>query len=230
MAEKKKPTGAVRKVRLTFTEEVLGSTSNDPDLTVRFMRQRKADTIVSESLKLDPEHHVTPEQAAALVAEEEGCVKMADDEAPEKMTVFPRTDDGEPFIWNYQLKGAFKDAAGSLRRVKSSKTSNTPEMRAFKKVIDQVVFVNERKVPYHIPEGKAMGLCQRPLRASTPQGERVALACSETVPAGSYVEFTVTSLEPAFWPCIEEWLNYLQIRGIGQWRNGGKGTCVWEYA
>lgn len=221
------PTGAVRKVRLTFTEEVLGTTSNDENVTLRYMRQRKIDAIVGQSLKDgDP---VTPERAAELVLEEEGDVPFADEDEPVKMTVFPRDADGNPFIWNYQVKGAFKDAAQALKRVRSSKTSASKEMRAYKKVIDTIIFVNERRIPYAMPEGGKVGYCQRPLRAATPQGERVALACSETVPAGSVIEFTVTSLEPSHWPVIEEWLNYLQIRGIGQWRNSGKGTCEWEY-
>lgn len=33
------------------------------------------------------------------------------------MTVFPRDKDGTPFIWDYQMKGMFKDACGGLRSV-----------------------------------------------------------------------------------------------------------------
>ena len=70
--------------------------------------------------------------------------------------------------------------------------------------------------------------CERPLRASTPQGERVSIAKSESVPAGSTVEFEVTCLDPSLEGMVRECLDYGQLRGLGQWRNSGKGRYVWE--
>jgi hypothetical protein len=29
-------------------------------------------------------------------------------------------------------------------------------------------------------------------------------------------------------PLVEEWLNYGVWRGLGQWRNSGKGKYVWQ--
>ena len=221
--------GAARKVRLTFTEEVLGSSNNDPEVFDNFMRKR----MVAEMVKSG----MSEEEAQVRVTEEMGDHEFDGDE---KRTVFPKLEDGTPFIYNYQIKGAFKDAASALRRVPNSETHGYTEtvngkkvehkgMAAFKKEIDGTIFVNERRIPYQMPEGSVIGNCQRPLRASTPQGERVCLASSETVPAGTVIEFTVTSLNKANWRFIEEWLNYLQLRGIGQWRNSGKGSCTWEY-
>lgn len=73
-----------------------------------------------------------------------------------------------------------------------------------------------------------MGECQRPLRASTAQGERVALAHSETIPAGAVVEFTVQMLVDGHEKVVREWLDYGALRGLGQWRNSGKGRFKWE--
>ena len=92
--------------------------------------------------------------------------------------------------------------------------------------MDGLVFVEERKIPYEFKGG--MGECQRPLRASTPQGERVALAHSETVPAGATVEFTIVILKDDMETAVREWLDYGRLRGIGQWRNSGKGRFEWE--
>nr|DAT50795.1 MAG TPA: hypothetical protein [Caudoviricetes sp.] len=39
--------------------------------------------------------------------------------------------------------------------------------------------------------------CQRPLRAQTAQGERVSLANSEEIPAGSTCEFEITCMDDA---------------------------------
>ena len=73
-----------------------------------------------------------------------------------------------------------------------------------------------------------MGECQRPLRAQTAQGERVALAFSDEAPAGTFVEFEIENLGGAQEGAIVEWLDYGKLRGIGQWRNSGKGRFEWE--
>ena len=73
-----------------------------------------------------------------------------------------------------------------------------------------------------------MGNCQRPLRASTAQGERIALAHSEAVPVGSFIEFEITLLDEAHEKAVVEWLDYGRLRGLGQWRNSGKGRFKWE--
>ena len=62
-----------------------------------------------------------------------------------------------------------------------------------------------------------------------PQGERVALAESETIPAGSSIEFTIMTFDDGLWPTITEWLQYGRYRGIGQWRNSGKGRFEYEF-
>ena len=72
-----------------------------------------------------------------------------------------------------------------------------------------------------------IGLCERPLRASTPQGERVALAISEEIPAGATMEFTITCMDEKDLKLVREWLDYGYYRGLGQWRNSGKGRFLW---
>lgn len=73
-----------------------------------------------------------------------------------------------------------------------------------------------------------MGDCQRPLRASTAQGERVALANSETVPAGSWCDVEITVLKDDLIKMVKECLAYGKLKGIGQWRNSSKGRFVFE--
>ena len=79
-----------------------------------------------------------------------------------------------------------------------------------------------------LPAGTGIGNCQRPLRASTPQGERVALASSETVPAGTKLRFDIVMLDPKLEGLVREWLDYGELRGLGQWRNAGKGSYSWK--
>lgn len=193
------------KVKVTYTEELLGTANANPEIHSEFIASKAPDAPSRE------------EEVASLGAEA----------VEEKtMTVFPRLDDGTPFTWDYQWKGYFKDACGMLRRADGSKSA---KLKAFKKEIDGLVFVTPRKVPLVFPEGGAVGECQRPLRASTAQGERIALAHSETAPAGTTQEFKVTVLKDDLMPLVKEWLAYGILHGTGQWRNSGKGRFEVEY-
>lgn len=136
------------------------------------------------------------------------------------MTVFPRMEDGRPFTYDYQWKGFFKDSCGMLRRADKTRSKG---LKAYKKEIDGLVFVSPRHIPLVLPEGATIGECQRPLRAQTAQGERVALAHSETVPAGTTQTFQVHVLRDDLMPLVLEWLAYGRLHGTGQWRNSGKG-------
>ena len=101
-------------------------------------------------------------------------------------------------------------------------------MKAYKKEIDGLIFVFPREIPLDLPDGAIIGQCQRPLRASTAQGERVALANSETVPAGTTQEFEIRMLRDDLLPYVLEWLTYGELHGTGQWRNSGKGRFYFE--
>lgn len=94
-------------------------------------------------------------------------------------------------------------------------------------MIDGLIFVYPRQIPIEL-HGLRMDTCERPLRAATPQGERVSIAKSETVPEGSTLEFEIVCLDPALEACVVECLNYGEMRGLSQWRNSGKGRFSWE--
>lgn len=190
------------KVKLTFLEEVLGTASADKEIHDKFIAANAPD---APSRK---------EEIEALGVEEV---------IEKSMTVFPRNAEGKPIFWDYQIKGFFKDACGMLRKVSNSASS---KIKAYKKEIDGLIFVKEREIPI-IFDGE-IGSCQRPLRAQTAQGERVALANSETVPAGSTIEFTIQLMCDTHEKAVREWLDYGVFRGIGQWRNSGKGKYEWE--
>lgn len=192
------------KVKVTYVEELLGTASANKELHSEFIASKAPDAPSRE------------EEVAALGAEE----------VTEKaMTVFPRLEDGTPFTWDYQWKGFFKDSCGMLRRADGTKSA---KLRAYKKEIDGLVFVTPRKVPLVLPDGGEVGECQRPLRASTAQGERIALAHSETAPEGTTQEFEVTVLRDELEDYVHEWLDYGILHGTGQWRNSGKGRMVWD--
>lgn len=49
-----------------------------------------------------------------------------------------------------------------------------------------------------------------------------------TKTAGATVEFTIQILKDDMETAVREWLDYGRLRGIGQWRNSGKGRFEWE--
>lgn len=158
-----------RKVRVTFTEELLGTASGNKDL--------HRDYIASKA----PDAEKLEEEVEALGVE------------------------------------------GVLRKVPGTKAS---KIKAYKKEIDGLLFVFPRKIP--ICAAGPLGTCVRSLRASSPMGERTALATSETIPAGSTMEFTISCLTEDMEALAMECLEYGILRGMGQWRNSGKGRFTFE--
>ena len=73
-----------------------------------------------------------------------------------------------------------------------------------------------------------IGECQRPLRAATPQGERTALAISDTVAAGATITFDIYLMDDSAEDALMEWLAYGALKGLGQWRNSGKGSFIYD--
>ena len=187
------------KVRLTCTEELLGTANGDPNIHEEFIASKAPDAKTRE------------EEVESLGVE--GVVEKS-------KTVFSRTEDGRPMLWDYQIKGFFKDACQMLKKVAGTESS---KIKAYKKEIDGTIFVMPRMIPLILPDGEDITICQRPLRAQTAQGERVALASSEEAPAGTQIEFEILMLNEDLEPAVLEWLEYGQLNGIGQWHNSGKG-------
>ena len=200
------------KVRLTFLEPLLGTWPANPNVAREYIASKSPDAGSIE------------DEVAALGAE------AAADKA---MTIFPRDAEGRPILYDYQVKGFFKDACGMLGRIggktetgKKRAVNESGKLTAYKKIIDGLIFVSPRQIALTL--SGQMNECQRPLRAQTAQGERVSLANSEQIPAGSTCEFEVMLLDDSHEKVVREWLDYGVLRGIGQWRNSGKGRFNYE--
>lgn len=145
-----------------------------------------------------------------------------DDVVDKAMCVFSRSGES-PFMWDYHIKGFFKEICGALRRMPSEDLAKTSlKIKAYKKVIDSSIAVFPRKIFLNLPDEEELTVCERPLRAETPQGERVALAASEEVPAGTTFEFQIMC-DDSHVDWILDMLDFGQYKGLGQWRNSGKG-------
>ena len=148
------------------------------------------------------------------------------EEATEKGTTGFHRLNGAPAIYDYAVKGLFKDAAGMLRRVPGTLSA---KLTAYKKIIDGLVFVKPRLIPLEL--ASELGILERPLRAQTAQGERVSLARSEIAPVGTTLTFSVQVLgKDVTEDTLREWLDYGALRGMGAWRNASWGRFGYELA
>jgi len=189
------------KVRLTFIEDLLGTVPLNEDLFRDYIQSKHPKAEGDDELE----------------------TLTVDEEMVKGMTGFHRTPDMTPLLYDYVIKGFFKDACGMLNRVPNK---GRKKLAAYKKVIDGLIFVEPRQIEIDIVGDEDK--CERPLRAQTPKGERVALAVSQSIPAGSSIAFAVMVLGVVSKPRLEEWLTYGQLRGLGQWRNSGKGRFTYE--
>lgn len=184
-------------VKLTFTDDLLGTSSGNPELHREFIASKAPDAAKME------------EEVASL------GVEAVEEKS---MTVFPKMADGTPYLWDYQIRGFFKEICGAMRGIPGTKSS---KVKAYKKKVDNTIFVEPREIPLDL-HGMKIADCQRPLRASTMQGERIALANSEVCPQGTTCEFDVLCMVDEDADMLREWLEYGKYKGIGQWRNSGK--------
>lgn len=188
------------KVKLTFIEPLLGTVTKDPDIYAAYIASKAALT----------DEELAEELATVEKVEEKGWTGF-------------HLLDGKPILYNYVIKGFFKDACGMLRRASGTKSS---KVRAYKKIIDGLVFVKPRRMPL-VLNGE-LGVLERPLRAQTAQGERIALARSDTAPPGTTLEFELEILGQVSEAQLREWLDYGALRGLGQWRNASYGAFKYE--
>ena len=191
-------------VKLTFTDDLLGTTSGNPELHREFIASK----------------------APGAAKMEEEVASLGVEAVEEKsMTVFPKMADGTPYLWDYQIRGFFKEICGAMRGIPGTKSS---KVKAYKKKVDNTIFVEPREIPLDL-HGMKIADCQRPLRASTMQGERIALANSEVCPQGTTCEFDVLCMVDEDADMLREWLEYGKYKGIGQWRNSGKGRSEFTF-
>lgn len=197
----------VIKVRVTLMEEMLGMSPPNPDIYDEYIASNAPD---AKSIQ---------EEIAAVGVET--AIKNG-------TTIFPKDENGIPFLWDYQIKGFFKDSCSALQKSKGAECAKySGQIKAFKKIVDGCIFPRPRKILIDT-HGVPLGQCQRSLRTSGAAGEQTTLARSETAPAGSTIEFEVGLTSKNYADAVREWMDYGELKGFGQWRNSGKGRFLWE--
>jgi len=192
----------VCEVRLIFTEDILGTWPADPDLHTRY---------------------ISSKAPSPWLQSEEGDT-LPDKTMDSGVTVFPCDDKGI-FLYNYHVKGFLKEAANVLKDQLGVKNARSK--------VDNYVFVVPRRL-YLLRDGSLIkepdGLLERPLRAQTMLGPRVALVASEYLKAPTALQFGLQIIQnkEITFEVVEALLQYGAMKGIGQWRNGGFGQFTYE--
>ena len=152
---------------------------------------------------------------------------------------FLRDKEGFPVLFSHQVKGAVKDFAQSVCRLREkrkigkilwSMSFTSSQLNRFLYPVGGMKFykdaeLTERKDVERDENGKPL-MFSRPLRSKTPKGDVVAISSSEYINAPFYGRFVLkTPLESLDKKALEEIFSLVEDYGFGQWRNSGKGVC-----
>lgn len=194
------------RVKIEFLRELLGTNPSNEQIYRDYIAGKaiEAGVDLSDSKVDDEVEHLNLE-----------------DEFNKGKTIFFKDKDGNPMIRDYMLLGFFKSAWRACKVMKGSESSKVKTGIAF---IDRHIRVFPEYIPVQMAPGTTVGTFERPLRAMTMQGERVALAASDEVKRGATAEFVIVTLNDDVVKAIEEWLKYGRMVGLGQNRSAGYGS------
>jgi len=187
---------SIFKVRIQLIEKMLGTTPADPEKYKEWIERFKPIEINE-----DESANVADQKLDALQRELAGW------------TTFLRDDKGI-FLYDYQIKGFFKDAGNTMKEQLG--------VTALKKKMTYFVFPEPRKI--YLGKDKPDGMMERPMRGQTKQGEQTFLVRSDYINEGTIIDFNVRVLKgPVTERHIRTVLEYGKYYGLLRWRNGGWG-------
>lgn len=177
-------------------------------------------TFITEPLGTQPQYEVAEKYIGEKFVENGGELppdelETLDQALTEGTTGFHKLD-GQPIFYDYQIKGFLKEAGRIFNGLDG--------VKALRSKIDNLVFVEPRRIPLAMPAGSKIDYLERPLRAETAQGPRIALARSEKLPIGTCFTCNLKVYDgPVTEDILRALLSYGADKGLGQWRNGGWG-------
>lgn len=196
-------------VKLFFFTELLGSCPADKEIYSKYIAKNRLDApTVQDELQMLPEEEVIEQGTTCFLIRTRG------------------KDKGKPCLASYTILGFMKEKT-KYRRQETG--SGFDKFTNYKSKIDGNFFIDKPFITLNLPEGEDLGICQRPLRAETAQGPRVALASSLTCPPGTTCEFQLNINNKEFNKyaigCLEKGFE----NGTGQWRSSQqKGRFLFE--
>lgn len=207
-----------RTYRLTGKTSLLGSNPANPEIYSAYVGSKAASV-----QKAYEEEMMLP--TAEELQEKIGQIKGMG------LTVFLRNGRGQLVLASHVIKGYFKGTFQTLK--------DQIGIGGAKSKVDNLIFVESEYIPIMSrgePVTEPDGYNERSLRAETMQGPRVSLASSEEIDVPWNIDVELRLIEnsgtakskPVTWEAIETALNYGRHKGLGQWRNSGKGCFTWE--
>ncbi len=196
------------RIKVVFIEPVLGTLAGNKEIAEDFIISKHPDGVQQDELDSLPE-------------------------AIEKQsTYFARNKDGQPIMWDYQVRGYFKAACEAMLHTGEYTKEELKKYRLteylFKKTIDQLVFVYPRELVLQT-DAKEQVFCERPLRKENFKGGKVCLARSEMLPAGTNFECEITWRNDNLKEFIIQWLDDAsKYFGLGQWRGASFGRFKYQ--
>lgn len=236
------------KVTLELVEPLLGTVPKQKAVFTNFLAGKAREELEKMAAKGIPlaSGEASADAAATLVEAE---VETVADMEERGWTGFHSDEEG-PFLYDYAVKGFLKESARTMKTYDPAengeaeggeeeeeggkKKKGKPKATEIKQLQDKVsryVFVRPRKV--RLPKDMIGEPLERPLRAMTAQGPRVALTRSDVILAGARFSFEVHVLAGGGVTegLLRDILSYAEYQGFGQWRGGGYGrTQVVEMA
>ena len=206
---------STRSYRLKFTEDLLGTIPKNTELFSKFVLSKYPDPEDKKDLDLSSE--------VDMQGQEKETGSLLDGSG---QTGFHTDPDGI-YLLDYHLKGFFKEAGNNLKKKIETTGRRTFKIAALRSKIDNYLFVRPR---YIWLAEKPDGVLERSIRVNTMKGPRVGLTRSDYVKRGTEIDFTVLLVDhdELSWDVVEYLLDYGQLKGLGQWRNGSWGSFVWK--
>jgi hypothetical protein len=230
------------KVTLSLNEECLGLCPPTDKLLEEFIAQNAPDAPSRE------------EEIAAYKTEKPADTKEAIKEMVKReMSIFMRDDDGAPYFWDYQLRGFMKDQCGMLNRAEDTLSSKLTAFRKTidglifvrpRKV--RIELPTGGKIgSCHRPLRISTATGDRTAIAASetvPAGSTISFEvhymplkdAKLKIPTKKAIADAAKAGLPEPKPMsvgglhipdlLREWLEHGEYRGLGQWRNSGKGT------
>lgn len=164
----------------------------------------------------------------------EGPIDQADEIVPDEglgskgYTTFYTDKEGHPILMDYQIKGFIKESGNIMKDLVP--TGQAAGFKALRSHIDNELFVFPRRIK--LADKVDPEPLERPLRAQTMQGPRVTVVKSDTVPEGTSFKFQIKVLKSSkiTEDVIRFVLDYGEVKGLGQWRNGSYGRFMYRMA
>lgn len=191
----------ILKYKITLIEDMLGTTPKSKEIFTDHIQNKAVEKNLLTQEQVDEE------------------LKSVGDLEEKGWTGF-MSDEKGLFMFNYAFKGFLKAAGNVLKE--------QLKIKALKNKIGDFVFVYPRKIYFGKKEPD--GVVERSLRAETMQGPRVCLAKSDKLDAGTIfaIEIHLIEHKEITKETIEEIMQYGQLKGLLQFRNGGYGAFVFE--